>query len=110
MHVVKVRKIYDITKPWLEKVGALCKKKEDVPILTHPLVSEVFLINTDGTIPVSCLKIFWKWVREKPQWSAIASLVQSGWAKSKGKENIFEKNVQNVHCPFCPLGSKILVD
>ena len=34
--VVKVQKLCDITKPWLEKVGALCKK-EDVPILTHPL-------------------------------------------------------------------------
>jgi hypothetical protein len=30
--VVKVHKLCDITKPWLEKVGALCKKKEDVPI------------------------------------------------------------------------------
>ena len=25
--VVKVQYFYDITKPWLEKVGALCKKK-----------------------------------------------------------------------------------
>ena len=25
--VVKVQKLCDITKPWLEKVGALCKKK-----------------------------------------------------------------------------------
>jgi len=23
LHVVKIRKLYDITKPWLEKVGAL---------------------------------------------------------------------------------------
>jgi len=25
--VVKVQKLCDITKPWLEKVGALCKKR-----------------------------------------------------------------------------------
>jgi hypothetical protein len=35
--VVKVQKLYDITKPWLEKVGALRKKNEDVSFLTHPL-------------------------------------------------------------------------
>lgn len=29
-------KILDICKLWLEKVGALCKKKEGVPVLTHP--------------------------------------------------------------------------
>jgi hypothetical protein len=41
--VVKVQKLYDITKPWLEKVGALRKKNEDVPFfLTHPLL---FLIT-----------------------------------------------------------------
>jgi len=34
--VVKVQQFYDITRPWLEKVGALQIKKEDVPILTHP--------------------------------------------------------------------------
>ena len=28
----KIQKLYDITKPWLEKVG-LCDKKENVPIL-----------------------------------------------------------------------------
>ena len=26
-NVVKVQKLYDITKPWLEKVGALRKKR-----------------------------------------------------------------------------------
>ena len=36
--VVKVQKLYDITKPWLENVGALRKKNEDVPFLTHPLL------------------------------------------------------------------------
>jgi hypothetical protein len=37
--VVKIQHFYNITKPWLEKVGALRQKKENVPILTHPLFS-----------------------------------------------------------------------
>ena len=62
--VVKVQKLYDITKPWLEKVGALRINKEDVPILTHPLAKikeSVLLIVVGNIFPIffnNCLCLY----------------------------------------------------
>lgn len=33
-----ITKTLENKKPWLENVRALCKKKEDVPVLAHPRI------------------------------------------------------------------------